>query len=140
MAFCRQCGTEIPNEAVFCNNCGAPVNSVQPLVYVKPKVPGRGFGISSMVLGIIGLVYSFMFSVGMPSMIEELASESVSVGPESFLPSIIMLAVMPVLSLCFSPAAIKRGYKNGVSISGLIMGAIALIGYIYIAFVIFNHM
>ena len=139
MAFCRQCGTEIPNEAAFCNNCGAPVNAVPPLIYVKPKVPGRGFGISSMVLGIIGLVYSFAFAFSMPTVVNELAWDSASAGPESLLPSVIMLAVMPVLILCFSPIAIKRGYKNGISISGLIMGAIALIGYAYAAFVIIGN-
>jgi len=139
MAFCRQCGKEMPNEATFCNNCGMPVGMVQPLVYVKPKVPGRGFGISSMVLGIIGFVYSFIYSMGISSMLEEFDKSSSSAEPESILPAIIMLSVLPILSVCFSPAAIKRGYKNGVSISGLILGVLALIGYIYIGFVIFNH-
>lgn len=30
-----------------------------PVVMVKPNVPGRGFGIASMILGIIGIVYGF---------------------------------------------------------------------------------
>jgi len=139
MAFCRQCGTEMPNEATFCSNCGMPVGTIQPLVYVKTKVPGRGFGISSMVLGIIGFVYSFLYSITISSMLEEFENSPLSMNPKSILPAIIMLAVLPVLSLCFSPVAIKRGYKNGVSISGLIMGVLALIGYIYIAFVILNY-
>ena len=142
MAFCKNCGTQLPDNVAFCNACGTPTNSTQQVVYVKPKVPGRGFGISSMVLGIIGLVYAFIFAIQIPSFIDTVERVTRYHSPDysSFLTPIIMLSVLSILSLCFSPAAIKRGYKNGISTSGMIMGTIGLIGYIYAIIAIISHM
>ena len=82
--FCKACGTEIAEGMKFCRNCGtavaeppvtpppaAPFTPQQPYppypygqppyyVVQKPVRPGRGFGIAAMVLGIIGVVYSFI--------------------------------------------------------------------------------
>lgn len=65
--FCINCGAALDDSVLFCTACNAqqpeagtvcaqPVHP-QP-VYVKPKVPGRGFGITSMILGIIGVFYA----------------------------------------------------------------------------------
>ena len=148
MSFCQKCGNQIPDGTAFCANCGAPVAAasqaavnqpvVQPIVMVKPKIPGRGLGISSMVLGIIGLIYGFLFAVSIPELLEELDSVryiDFSDFFESLLPGIIFMSVLSILSLCFAPAAIKRGYKNGISISGLVMG---LIGVLCFAIAIFS--
>ena len=58
MAFCRNCGTQYIDGSVACPRCGAPTGMQPPMPYmpyVKPKVPGKGFGITAMVLGIVGL-------------------------------------------------------------------------------------
>ena len=149
MSFCQKCGNQIPDGTAFCANCGAPVAAasqptvnqpvVQPIVMVKPKIPGRGLGISSMVLGIIGLLYAFSLAVQLPVALDQLDSVSrwVDTSPayETFIPLILITSVMSILSLCFAPAAIKRGYKNGISISGLVMG---LIGVLCFAIAIFS--
>jgi len=142
MAYCKKCGTQLDNDATFCANCGTTASAVQTVVYVKPKVPGRGFGISSMVLGIIGLVYSFFYAIGVASLVEAV-EDSIFFSDASFealLPSVVMLSALPIMSLCFAPAAFKRGYKNGVSSSGLIMGILGLIGYLYAALTIVSTM
>lgn len=72
--FCKNCGTEIPNNVAFCTRCGAPVqNQAQPQpqqapqggyyqppqqqYYQPPMQQGNGkTPIVSLVLGIIGLV------------------------------------------------------------------------------------
>lgn len=134
--FCQGCGAQCTDEAAFCSACGTrlttpnnqpqaptqcpPTTAQIPVyaqpIYVKPKIPGRGFGISSMVLGIVGLVYSFMgFSI---------IQSSTNV--TNLLSPLLMLLSMPVLALCFSLAARKRGYQNGISTSGLVLGSIAL--------------
>lgn len=38
--FCKQCGSEIKNNAKFCDNCGAPVASVQPSQHAHTQ-PGQ---------------------------------------------------------------------------------------------------
>ena len=87
---------------------------------VKPKTPGRGFGISSMVLGIIGLIYGFILLINAADFMDT-----------EQLPIIIIYSSLSILSLCFAPAAFKRGYRNGVSISGLFMGIIGAAFFLF---------
>ena len=145
MAFCKNCGVQIPDNSAFCGNCGASQTQVVngytggTVVMVKPKVPGRGFGISSMVLGIIGLVYGAILMLGMGVL------DSVDFGYisssvyASSLGSVFGYSVLSILSVCFAPAAFKRGYKNGVSNSGLVMGVIGLICYFITALIILSN-
>jgi len=69
MKFCTNCGTQMEDTVKFCPNCGTPNNAsdaqpqapmqngYQQVIYQKPKRPGKGLGIASLVLSIIGLVY-----------------------------------------------------------------------------------
>lgn len=140
--FCKNCGAELGDGSVFCNKCGAnqQVQEVgqqygtQPVMVVKAKVPGRGLGISSMVLGIIGLVYAVAAIVS-ANAAKEMVEYYGERYPASDTTAFLVFMILPILSLCFAPSAIKQGYKNGVSYSGLIMGIIGLIGYL-IAFAI----
>lgn len=112
------------------------------IVYVKTKTRGRGFGISSMVLGIIGLYYALsgMAMVGEfaqlavmgEEMLGEMMGEMMGEIPsgmfaESIAVSLGVFGIMPLLALIFGICARKRGYKNGVSMSGLILGIIGLV-------------
>ena len=94
------------------------------IVYVKTKTPGRGLGIAAMVLGIIGLVYALS---GI-SALNDLMLYAPWVEDEviSFLATLIVIGVMPLLAVIFGICGRKKGYKNGVSMSGLIMGIIGL--------------
>lgn len=143
MAFCRNCGKQIDDNVLFCSFCGTSTRINQPVMYIKPKTPGRGFGISSMVLGIIGLVYALSFSstfldlVDLIDRFHDFDADDI----RRFIQLILYISVMPVLSLCFSNAAFKRGYKNGVSNSGLIMGVIGLvINILSYIFAVLHHM
>ena len=110
---------------------GQPTTPGGPqIVYVKAKTPGRGLGIASMVLGIIGLVYTFsgISSLNqMALMIQEMAEMGLEYTTSDFLGTLIVIGVMPLLALIFGCSARKKGYKNGVSMSGLIMGIIGLV-------------
>lgn len=131
--FCSKCGTAMEEGASFCPNCGNATNSapqaapaVSTAVLVKPKVPGRGFGISSMVLGIIGLVYS-LYCMSAANLISEFAS-FFSMG-EELIGTLVVYSVLSILAICFGVAAKNRGYQNGVQKSGLVMGIIGLCIY-----------
>lgn len=140
MAYCNNCGTQVNENAKFCENCGQALNNqkhVFPPYYnyqypqyqytVKPKVPGRGFGITSMVLGIIGLIYAFYIVLLVGSI---LASARVNSGyMASFLFVIIFFSSLSIMASAFSAAAKNRGYVNSISASGTIMGVIGLIIY-----------
>lgn len=116
-----------------------PAYGGQPLVVVKPKVPGKGFGISAMVLGIIGIVYAFILMMGIIALVAEYKE-----GPDSLwsqaqheeyyedmfdamIPGVIVYAVMPLLGIIFGVCSRARGYRNGVSASGIVLGAIGMV-------------
>ena len=79
--FCKNCGTEIPNNVAFCTRCGAPVqNQAQPQpqqppqggyyqppqqqYYQPPVQQGNGkTPIISLVLGIVGIVFSLLIPI-----------------------------------------------------------------------------
>lgn len=163
MPYCRECGAQLTEQAKFCAKCGVPTGNInqeeqsqsqqnqeqssqaqqgqqpqqpqQPVVqYVKPKIPGRGFGIASMVLGIIGLVYSI-------SSLDTATEIANNFGNDYFgmyydiafnigaIIGILIFSVLSILALIFSGSARKRGYRNGVSTSGLVMGIIGVIFY-----------
>ena len=116
----------------------------QPYVMMKPKIPGRGLGIASMVLAILSLVFSLSFlSVidetmseyedyceeyqGYPSYLSEI-DEAYEEEMVDQLISICVFTVLPILAVVFGFCAKARGYRCGVSTAGLIMGFIGLVG------------
>lgn len=135
MPYCRNCGTEIDAAVRFCPACGtntqiiqpAPV-AAQPVVYVKPKVPGRGFGISSMVVSIIGLFYAVTTLSGTIEMLDSVYwFDEMLIGT---LLGILLIASLSIMAIPFSLAARKRGYINGISSSGLVMGVLGTIFWV----------
>ncbi len=138
--FCSNCGQQIDDQQRFCPNCGAPTQpsgqapvyfaQPQPVMYaIKPKIPGRGFGITSMVLGIIGLVYSVIAFVEALVLInadyryvEDAAGSVVGVS--------VVYSILSILALIFGCCARGRQYKNGISASGITMGSIGITLYL----------
>ena len=97
----------------------------QPMQYVvKPARPGRGFGIASMVLGIIGIVYAVVI------LIEMIALAGVGVRFNgmgiAMVVATIVYAVFGILAVSFAIPARKRGYVCGVSSAGLSLGIASL--------------
>lgn len=134
MAFCTNCGTPYNEGAVVCPNCGYPTGAqpqVQYVRYVKPKVPGRGFGITSMVLGIVGLFYGFYLMIGCIALaVAASLSEIISVMLVAFMFEVLIFSSLSIMATAFSIAAKNRGYINGISKSGTVMGVIGLAMYL----------
>ena len=61
MAFCKNCGTQIDDNAVICPNCGTAQNTVTP--NTPPQVTDNGG-----FLGIVGLLYPDCRSCFIPCM------------------------------------------------------------------------
>lgn len=139
MSYCRICGAEMPEDAMFCMKCGTKVvqsvdscQQPQPVYQPIPQQPantlqpenkksGLGFAISSMVLGIIGLIYGFIFFF---------IYVSVPFGATAFMFMMIFGGVS-LLALIFSIIARKRGRKNGFSKTGMITGIIGISFYAF---------
>ncbi len=112
--FCSRCGCPLNPGVQFCQQCGASVVPNNVVYMASPKIPGRGVGIASMVLGIVGLIYAFLLLI---------IYSTEPIVPGMSAPAFMFL-VVNLLSLIFACVAMNKQYKNGVSISGFIMGLI----------------
>lgn len=57
--FCPQCGTENPDEATACSNCGSSLQLPSPDVTQPPRVaapPTSSMALVSLIMGILGWV------------------------------------------------------------------------------------
>lgn len=149
-SFCPKCGTDQIDNASFCHICGTnntpslPSDSlqgayqplpVQPVCCIKSKIPGRGFGISAMVLGILAVFYcsvimfttyvninkyAELFIIGYSS------SSYLNWIKKDLLSLNLYFAVLPLLGVIFGFCAWRRGYTNRISKSGIVLGFIGL--------------
>ena len=138
MAFCTKCGFNLTEGTNFCPNCGKNTNisasynaPPQYVQVVRPKIPGRGFGIAYMVLGIIGLFYSFIFMImSFSVLVIVVDGEFMPTGMGAFLAVYTaMFSALSILAWTFSVLSSKRGYVNGISKSGLVMGIIGVCAF-----------
>ena len=136
MAFCISCGSEIKDGTTFCSKCGMQQSSVtqqqttyqqpvyqQPVyqqpTYVKPRIPGRGFAITSMILGIFALMFSL-------SELTSIIDHPHSHGVETTLSNIVGSLSFPVLALTFGFSSKKSGYQGGMCTAGMVTGIVSL--------------
>jgi hypothetical protein len=99
------------------------------------KIPGRGFGISSMVLGIIAVFYTWPLVTSLISGGPTVTSYSMTsfrfIVNGAMMSQIILVGILAVLALVFSLCAIfVKQYRKGQSYAGLILGGIAFIAAI----------
>ena len=72
--FCKYCGQEINNDAIFCPRCGKSLNSTNTSFienYAEPanSHPTKGLSIASLTLGILGLIAWLLPIIGFPVVI-----------------------------------------------------------------------
>ena len=127
--FCPNCGTQNADNVAFCAGCGTKLGTEQPIVQQpvvqqpvyqapvqpqqpvyqqpayqqKPAVPGKGLGITGMILGIVSLVLFCFLYISIPCAI-----------------------VGAILSGVALKKAKDAGMKNGMAVAGLVCSLIAL--------------
>ncbi len=138
--FCPYCNSEINDGLKFCPKCGSPVASasnqqyqdpyqqqyqqppvfnqapVQPMQFYSEqpqadnRVPGKGLGVASMVLGIIAFVFSCYLYLSLPLGLTSL-----------------------ILGVVGRIKAKSAGKKNGCATAGIICSILALAWVILLA-------
>lgn len=110
----------------------------------KVKVPGRGFGIASMVLGIIAVLNAFSLlmvdlSTGTITVLDDNYTQGAAAFGLKFILTfmIVFVGILTLLSVIFGIVSVVKGYKK-TSIAGLVMGGISLIICIVSIFVVSN--
>ena len=127
--FCEKCGSVIPEGATFCPECGSPVSAEAkgatapnndfaqqqpvPAQYAQPayqqpplvdKKEGKGFAIAALVLGILSIVFCWMWwFIGLPF-------------------------ILAIIGLIFAIVALaKKSDGKGIAIGGLITSIVGFI-------------
>lgn len=109
MAFCTRCGTQNPDYATSCSNCGTaltPTAAAPTPAYGAPAPtpvapvaePGKGLAIASLVCGIVSF-FCFGFILG-------------------------------ILAVIFGGVAKSKGFTGGMATAGIVLGIIGLATYV----------
>ena len=117
--FCTNCGSEMPEDAVFCSNCGKAVNDTpkeNAATTIQPQAGEKNTALTGLVLGIVTII----------------------VGPfaANFFAFTAFVPVMTgIAGIIVSAAALSRNKKAGqpirMAIWGLILSIIGLVLTIY---------
>ncbi len=104
---CVECSKEISDQAKFCPHCGAPL-----------KKKGKGFAVASLVLGIIGCVYTL-------PIITAITTPEIPIGHSIGMSIYIM--IFGVLSLVFGVASHLKGCKLKKKTAGITLSIISIV-------------
>ena len=116
-----------PNNPTYGN--GAPM-------YVANKIPGRGFAIASLVLGILGL----LFSLSAINTTYEWSYYSYWYTSEFEVGTVIAILIYSILStlaVCFANVSKSRRYMGGIRKAGFILGIIGECLYVLAILIFF---
>lgn len=100
---CKECGNEISDKASFCPHCG----------YKRKRKNGGGFGIASLVMGIVSAVYA------MTSCVANYYS------PKNIVYALIWTMLLCLLSIVFGLVSIKKNSASANSKFGIIAGVLS---------------
>ena len=124
--YCSGCGFQVENQAVFCSQCGRSTAQNQPQLQPTPAQPkrsnpGLGFGISSLIIGILTLSYGFIDYDGISS------------GGYSYIyySEIGLLLIMSIVGVVFGGLATR--VNNAVGKAGLGVSVAALLFTLFLA-------
>ncbi len=126
--FCKNCGTEIDSNINFCSFCGQSL--VEPTNSNASKTKGKGKAISSMVLGIIAIVWAFIVALALesiPSLIEKIILETTNVGPAIagyFIGFNFLSLPTGITGLALG---LSSKYKSGMRTSGIVTCSLSLL-------------
>jgi hypothetical protein len=120
---CPYCGQEIPPTATKCPQCGAVIEVAGPHSggrYVEDQSNGKGFAVTSLVLGILGLVCCCSHFTG---------------------------SVLAIVFGCIAKGRMKRtGNRDGsdMATAGIVLGIIGIIFWIvgaavWLVLMVFSH-
>ena len=116
LVCCRECGREVSDKAKFCPQCG----------YVF-KIKGRGFAITSMVLGIISCTNSLpVFMITLSLLLQQnglFAQENLVA--TTFISGCVLL--LSALSLIFGILSAGRGSRLKKTAAGITLGSVSTV-------------
>ena len=140
---CKKCGAIVSNQYKHCPNCGFML-----------KMPGKGFAITSMILGIVACYYAFSYVISTilakvflsifnntasllndyneyyyndfypQDELNEILSSTMTL---SYILIFVYILAAVIISLCFGYASRRRGGNFKMAKAGIIMSYISII-------------
>ncbi|MCL2098961.1 MAG: zinc ribbon domain-containing protein [Oscillospiraceae bacterium] len=95
MRFCQNCGNEVSKNAVVCVHCGVALQNESNM----PN-PGKGFGITAMILGICSLILPYI--------------------------GVLLALIGLILGVVGKAKSKKAGMPSGMATAGIVCSIIAL--------------
>ena len=105
LIICKECGKEVSNTAKFCPHCG----------YRNLQKNGGKLGVTSLVFGILAIVYAFSCSV------------TCYYAPETATYAVIWVLIFSILAVVFGLASLKKWGNSNRPKWGLALGSISLV-------------
>ncbi len=162
--FCIKCGSNIKDDAKFCPVCGASQAAPQPqkqpepqfappqpqfnqapqFQYQKPATPtygtpqqiGVALGAVGLALALMGLISAIIFLFDAIDTYDLYESYSIEFDPAtSTWLNYISKLITPIFGISFASASRSKGFRNGITASGIVLGIIGTV-LSFIAFII----
>ena len=105
---CPKCGTELPDEATVCTNCGEQLVKTNEEAQVKSEVVNEeqtGFSITGFILSIASIIFVFINS--------------------------IVAMICSILAIIFGAVGRKKGAK-GLGTAGMVIGIIMTVILVFL--------
>lgn len=101
--YCKDCGTEIPEDAVVCTSCGA---QIKPLVatYTNPiaeDIPSTGLNILSLFFPIVGLILYLVYMDKTPKRAKKIGKFAIIGASIGVAISVLFAIIFPIMAMMF---------------------------------------
>lgn len=101
--FCRQCGEELPEEAVECPKCGEVVNPFEATYSVPVEVdePSMGLNILSLLFPIVGLILYLVYMDKAPKRARSIGKFAIIGAAVGLTLSVLTFGILPMMFFMF---------------------------------------
>ena len=130
--YCPNCGKQVDEKAVVCIHCGCALNFNQLL-----SKKSRGKGIASMVLGILGVVYSLAgFSILTDLSFLNYEDYASRIGYA--IGTVLFQSVFAIIAICLAISE-RKEEKNGFNTAGFWLSIVTFILVVIQFFAIMDY-
>lgn len=101
--YCKNCGTEIPEDAAVCTSCGAQTKPLEP-TYVRPTVedvPSTGLNILSFFFPVVGLILYLVYMDTTPIRAKKIGKFAIIGAAIGVCLGILFAIIVPIVTMMF---------------------------------------
>lgn len=124
--FCSNCGKPVDEKAVICVNCGVPLTDITNLNQTGQQKYGKGKGIASLILGIVGFLYALLAFAAVSELEYELIATTTGYRFGYAIGFILIQSIFAIISLCLALVE-RKNEKNGFNTAGFVLSILIFV-------------